>query len=101
MQRQQTRVSNANMMRLSEKMSRFSWALFTPMCIVLALSVVILYSAGHGAWKPFALPQLLKMALGFVVFFVAAFSNIKIWIKSAYLIYVIALLMIVLVTFYQ
>ena len=99
MQRGQTRVSNANMMRLSEKMSRFSWALFTPMCIVLALSTIVLYSAGHGSWQPFALPQLLKMILGFVVFFVAAFSNIKLWIKSAYLIYAIALIMIVLVTF--
>ena len=99
MQKQQTRVSNANMMRLSEKMSRFSWALFTPMCIVLAMSVVVLYSAGGGSWQPFALPQLLKMLLGFFVFFIAAFSNIKLWIKSAYIIYAIALLMIILVTF--
>ena len=99
MQRGQIRVSNANMMRFSEKMSRFSWALFTPMCIVLAISVVILYSAGHGSWQPFALPQLLKMTLGFVVFFVATFSNIKLWIKSAYIIYAIALIMILLVTF--
>ncbi len=99
MQKQQTRVSNANMMRMSEKMSMFSWALFTPMCIVLALSIVVLYSAGHGLWQPFALPQILKILLGFVVFFIAAFSNIKLWIKSAYLIYAIALIMIILVTF--
>ena len=87
------------MMRLSEKMARFSWALFAPMCIVLAFSVVVLYSAGHGSWQPFALPQLIKMLLGFVVFFIISFSNIKLWIKSANLIYVIALLMIILVTF--
>ena len=99
MQRGQTRVSNANMMRFSEKVSRFSWALFTPMCIVLAMSVVVLYSAGHGSWQPFAFPQLLKMVAGFVIFFIAAFSNIKTWIKSAYLIYAIALIMIILVTF--
>jgi len=99
LQHGQTRVSNANMMRLSEKMSRFSWALFTPMCIVLAISTVVLYSAGHGSWQTFALPQLLKMLLGLVVFFVAAFSNIKLWIKSAYIIYAIALIMIILVTF--
>ena len=99
MQRGQTRVSNANMMRMSEKMARFSWALFTPMCIVLALSIVVLYSAGGGSWQPFALSQLIKMMLGFVVFFVAAFSNIKTWIKSAYVIYAIALIMIIMVTF--
>lgn len=95
----QTRVSNADMMTFSEKLSRFSVALFIPMCLVLAISIVVLYSAGGGAWQPFALSQLVKILLGFVVFFFAAFSNIKTWIKSAYMIYAIALIMIILVTF--
>ena len=95
----QTRVSNANMMQLSEKLGRFSWGLFVPMCMVLTISIVVLYSAGGGNWRPFALSQLMKILLAFGIFFVAAFTNIKTWIKSAYLIYVIALIMIVLVTF--
>ncbi len=95
----QTRVSNASMMGFSEKLARFSWGMFVPMCIVLALSIVVLYSAGGGAWKPFALSQLLKIMVGFAVFFVVAFTNIKIWIKSAYVIYAVALVMIILVTF--
>jgi len=99
MQHAQTRVSNADMMRLSEKMSRFSWALFAPVCIVLAMSIVVLYSAGHGSWQPFAFSQLMKIFLGLFVFFFVALSNIKPWIKSAYLIYAVALIMIILVTF--
>ena len=99
MQHAQTRVSNADMMRLSEKMSRFSWVLFAPICIVLAMSIVVLYSAGHGSWQPFAFSQLVKIFLGLVVFFFVALSNIKPWIKSAYAIYAIALVMIILVTF--
>ena len=95
----QTRVSNANMMGFHEKLSRFSWSLFVPMCMVLAISIVVLYSAGGGNWRPFALSQLMKIILGFGVFFFAAFTNIKTWIKSAYLIYAVALIMIVLVTF--
>ncbi|MBE6461372.1 MAG: rod shape-determining protein RodA [Alphaproteobacteria bacterium] len=95
----QTRVSNANMMRFSEKLGRFSWGMFVPMCMVLAISIVVLYSAGGGNWRPFALSQLMKIVLGLIVFFTAAFMNIKTWIKSAYLIYAIALIMIVLVTF--
>ena len=95
----QIRVSNANMMNFSEKLSRFSWGMFVPMCMVLAISILILYSAGGGNWRPFALSQLMKIMLGFGVFFFAAFTNIKTWIKSAYLIYAIALIMIVLVTF--
>ncbi len=95
----QTRVSNANMMNFSEKLGRFSWAMFVPMCIVLTISIVVLYSAGAGNWHPFALSQLMKIILGFGVFFFAAFTNIKTWIKSAYVIYAIALIMIILVTF--
>ena len=94
-----TRVSNANMMTLGEKLSRFSWALFIPMCVVLLLSVIVLFSAGNGSWRPFALSQLLKICAGMGIFFIVAFSNIKTWIKSAYFIYAIALIMVVLVTF--
>jgi len=94
-----TRVSNANMMTFGEKLSRFSWALFIPMCVVLLLSVVVLFSAGNGSWYPFALSQLLKICAGMGIFFIAAFSNIKTWIKSAYFIYAVALIMVILVTF--
>ena len=94
-----TRVSNANMMSFTEKLSRFSWVLFIPMCVVLLFSVIVLFSAGGGSWTPFALSQLSKIMLGMVIFFVVSFSNIKTWIKSAYFIYVIVLILIVLVTF--
>ena len=95
----QTRVSNANMMTIAERLGRFSWAMFIPMCLVLIVSEFMLYSAGGGAWRPFALSQLLKILIGFGVFSLAAFTNIKLWIKSAYIIYAIALVMIILVTF--
>ena len=95
----QTRVSNANMMTFSEKLERFSWVMFAPMCLILVISEVVLYSAGGGSWQPFALSQLLKIIMGMAVFFVAAFTNIKFWLKSAYTIYAIAAILIVLVTF--
>lgn len=95
----QTRVSNANMMSFSEKLSRFSMPMFIPMCLVLTISIIVLFSAGGGSWKPFALSQLLKILFGMVIFFVAAFTNIKTWIKSANTIYAVALIMIILVTF--
>lgn len=100
MAKQATRVSNANMMPLREKLGRFSWGLFVPMILVMVISIIILYSAGGGSWRPFALSQISKMVLGLAVFFFAAFTNIKLWIKSAYVIYAIALIMIILVTFF-
>ena len=94
-----TRVSNANMMSFGEKLSRFSWSLFIPMCIILVLSLVVLFSAGGGSWFPFAISQLLKIIFCLGIFFVVSFSNIKFWIKSAYIWYIIALILIILVTF--
>ena len=64
----QTRVSNANMMNFSEKLGRFSWAMFVPMCIVLTISIVVLYSAGAGNWHPFALSQLMKIIFCWLFF---------------------------------
>ena len=95
-----TRVSNANMMTFSERLSRFSLTLFIPMCVVLAFSIIILFSAGGGSWQPFAISQLLKIIFGMAVFFFVSFSNIKTWIKSAYFIYTIALILIIMVTFF-
>lgn len=94
-----TRVSNANMMSFSEKLSRFSLVLFIPMCVVLLFSIVVLFSAGGGSWTPFALSQLLKIIFGMAIFFLVSFSNIKTWIKSAYFIYAVVLILIILVTF--
>ena len=94
-----TRVSNANMMSFTEKLSRFSWFLFIPMCVVLIMSILILFSADGGSWHPYAISQLMKILLGLVIFFITSFTNIKFWLKSSYLIYAAALIMIVLVTF--
>jgi len=94
-----TRVSNANMMTFGEKMSRFSLALFIPVCIVLSFSLIVLFSAGGGSWNPFAFSQFLKIVFGMVIFFIVSFSNIKTWIKSAYFIYAVALILVLLVTF--
>ncbi|MFQ6777858.1 MAG: FtsW/RodA/SpoVE family cell cycle protein, partial [Alphaproteobacteria bacterium] len=95
----QTRVSNSSRMNFSEKLNSFSWGLFLPIIGVLTLSIVVLFSAGGGSWTPFALSQLGKIAIGIIVFFIVAFSDIKIWLKSAYMIYIVAFILIILVTF--
>ena len=108
----QIRISRTENIPLREKLRRFNWLLFGLMAIVLILSVVTLYSAGtadcdapaaacnrFGSWRPYALSQLGKIAAGMAVFFIAAFFDIKTWLKSAYFIYGAALVLIVMVTF--
>ena len=106
------RISRAENISLHEKLSRINWPLFALMCLVLLLSIISLYSAGmpvcgpetvscdgFGGWRPYALSQMAKMGLGLVLFFIAAFTNIKTWIKNSYLIYFVGLALVVLVTF--
>lgn len=95
----QIRVSNANFMTISEKLSRFSWPLFIFMSIILALSIIVLFSAGGGNIRPYALSQGVKIVIAMIGMFIVAFANIKFWLKSSYMVYAFALILIVLVSF--
>ncbi|MCL2369173.1 MAG: rod shape-determining protein RodA, partial [Alphaproteobacteria bacterium] len=83
------------------------------MMIVLAMSIITLYSAGRtdctgvvgycnpvGGWWPFAVPQLQRILIGMVVFLIAAFSNFKFWLRTSYLLYAGALALVIGVAFF-
>ena len=100
----QIRFSHAESMSFAEKMHGFSWLMFALMTLILVLSTIVLYSIGgssesFGGWQPYAMSQIGKIALGFIVFFAASFTNIKTWLKSSYLIYFGALILIILTDF--
>ncbi|MDR0804073.1 MAG: rod shape-determining protein RodA [Rickettsiales bacterium] len=102
--RSRTRYAFAGKTGFDEKLAKFHWPLLAAMSLVLILSVLTLFSAGHngdsfGGWRPYALDQLIKILVGLGVFFIAAFSNIRTWLKSVWTIYGIALALIILVTF--
>jgi rod shape determining protein RodA len=86
-------------MSLSERFSRMSPLLTFVVALILAYSMAMLYSAGGGDWQKYALPQTLKILLGLAVFFIVSLSNIKIWIRLAYVYYALALMLVILVFF--
>ncbi|MDR0319414.1 MAG: rod shape-determining protein RodA [Rickettsiales bacterium] len=104
------RVQRAENLSIAEKLSRISWGLFLLMSLVLVASVITLYSIGNapcadqakcvyefGSWRPWALPQLLRIGLGMCVFFVAALANIKFLIRFSYFIFAVVIVMILFV----
>jgi rod shape determining protein RodA len=93
------RSARSESMGVMEKVSMMSLPLLLLMCCILVFSLAMLYSAGGGLWAPYALPQLLKIALGFGMFFLAAMSNIKTWVRFSYFFYAVALAMVMLVLF--
>jgi len=93
------RTARSENMAVSERFSRMSVPLLLIMVVILIYSLAMLYSAGRGQWSPYAVPQLLKMIFGLGVFFLAALSNIKVWIRFSYFLYAIALVLVIMVFF--
>jgi len=93
------RTARSENMSVSERLSRMSIPLLLLMSGILIFSLVMLYSAGRGQWMPYAVPQLVKMIFGLAVFFLAALSNIKVWLRFSYFFYALALIMTILVFF--
>jgi len=91
------RMARSENMAVSERIMLMSPFLTILIFCLLIFSEIMLYSAGGGAWHPWAAPQALKIALGLCVYFAVAASNVKFWIKSAYFIYVIVLVLVALV----
>lgn len=93
------RTARSEQMSFSERFSRMSPGLTILIISILIFSITVLYSAGGGTWSKFAFPQLLKIIFGLVVYFTVALSNIKTWIRWAYLYYAIALVLVIMVFF--
>jgi rod shape determining protein RodA len=91
------RTARSENMSIAEKFSLMSWPLILLMFGILIFSLAMLYSAGGGRWDLYAVPQLLKIIFGFGIFFLAALSNIKTWIRFSYFFYGAALFLVALV----
>lgn len=95
----QNRISNANFIPFFEKIARFSYVLLIPIIILLFTSLILLYSAGGGSLYPYFISQSYKILLSLIIFLIVSFTNIKFIIKSAYILYIIVLILIITTTF--
>ena len=73
----------------------FSYVLF--ITLLAAIGIIVLYSAGNGNWSPWAINQLIRFGMGFVLMIVLALMDIRIFMRYAYILYFITLLMLIAV----
>jgi len=85
-------------MSIGERISRLSVLLIVLMLALIGGSLFMLYSAGGGEFGRYVFPQILRIIFGFIIFFIVALSNIKIWIRSTYFFYAAVLILIVSVS---
>jgi rod shape determining protein RodA len=82
---------------LGRKLISINWFLVVLIGIVAAVGFAMLYSAAGGSMQPWAERQMLRFGVAFVVMVVVATVNIRIWLRYAYVLYFMALGLLVAV----
>ncbi len=82
---------------LWQKLIQFNWGLLLLLCLVAAVGFVMLYSAANGSYSPWTSRQMLRFGVGIAVLIAVAVIDIRFWMKHAYSIYALALVLLIVV----
>lgn len=106
-------MKKSGRMSILSKFLCLNWKLVLLLLLLCSVGVVILYSAGkaecpdafkclisYGSWRPWALSQIPKILIGFLILFVVAVIDLKVWVKYAYWFYGFSVLLLIGVTFF-
>lgn len=77
-----------------EKLGRISWGLVFLLSLIACAGAATLYSAGRG-WSPWAGAHLLRFAVGVTIMLCVALTDIRHWMRLAYPIYAVSLILII------
>lgn len=86
--------SHSDELSLTDKIRAINWGLVGLLLAVAGIGIILLYSAGGAAWRPWAWPQLVRLGIGAALMLMLAFVNVRWWLRLAYPLYfaVLALL---------
>ncbi len=80
-----------------QKLASMNWLLVVLVTLIAATGCLMLYSAANGDWSPWAYRHAIRFAVGLVVMLAIALVDIRFWMRTAYLGYVVALVLLALV----
>ena len=81
----------------SQKLKQLNWMLIFLIVTLASIGFLMLYSAGGGNVRPWLLKQLIFFCIFFALMIMIAVTDIKIWLKTSYLLYGVALAMVIIV----
>ncbi|HEX3753821.1 MAG TPA: rod shape-determining protein RodA [Rhizomicrobium sp.] len=81
----------------ADKLLEVNWGLLLIITLCACAGFAMLYSVANGSFHPWALPQILKFVVGFVILLVAAMVDVRVWMSLAYPAYSFSLLLLVAV----
>lgn len=85
---------------LTEKLRRANWLLVALLCILGLVGIATLISAADGALEPWAGRQAIRFLISLGIMLLAAITNIRFWMRYAYLIYITSLALLATVEIY-
>ncbi len=84
-------------MGIGEKLWHVSWSLVALISLVAGVGFFMLYSAADGSMSPWANKQIVRFAFGIGLMIAVALVDVRFWMRQAYLIYGVALFLLILV----
>ncbi|MDR3437658.1 rod shape-determining protein RodA [Telmatospirillum sp.] len=84
-------------MTLREKLWHVSWSFVLLITVVCSVGFLTLYSAANGNIDPWASRQIVRFLVGMVVMLAVSMVDIRVWMRWAYLLYAVALLLLMAV----
>ncbi len=84
-------------MSLGEKIWHLNWTFILLVCIAASVGFAMLYSAANGNIDPWASRQMIRFGVGLMIMLVVAVTDIRFWLRYAYVFYALALVMLIVV----
>jgi len=82
---------------LGKKLLHIHWFFVLLLCLTASIGVAMLYSAANGSMSPWASRHASRFAVGLIVMISVAMVDIRIWMRYAYGLYVLTLVLLAFV----
>ena len=85
--------------RLSTKITELDWRIVGLLCVIAGVGAAMLYSIAGGQWQPWAADHLIRFGAMLVVMLGLAMVHPKWWVRGAYPLYAVLLIMVLMIEF--
>jgi rod shape determining protein RodA len=82
---------------LAKKLLLLNWPFIALITAIVLIGIAALYSVAGGSFDPWASRQVMRYCVGLALLFAIAFSDIRWWLRSAYPLFLLALVLMALV----
>lgn len=84
---------------IKERFFNISWPFILLICIIAGFGFITLYSIAEGTFDSWVSKQLVRFIAGLGIVILLSLTDIRMWMKYAYLLYFISLVLVAMVEF--